>query len=397
MKPTILTFVAYYLPGYKSGGPVRTIANMVDQLGDFLDFRIVTSDRDSLETQTYPGIEVDSWNTVGKAQVYYAAPGGLGIGNIGRLIRTTPYEILYLNSFFGLNFTVKPLLAKRLGLFASRPVIIAARGEFSKGALELKSLKKKIFIRVARVLGIYRNLIWQASSDQEVTRIRRIMASTVQNIQVAPDLPALLPSTRDDPLLSDNNENRPLRVVFLSRISPMKNLDFALQVLQQVGDEVEFNIYGLVDHQAHWQRCRDLMAKLPDQVSVKYHGVVEHQAIASVLAKHDLFFLPTRGENYGHAIFEALAAGVPVLISDRTPWKDLDQAGVGWVRPLNSTNSFKEVIEQLASTDRVTRMAQRKQARGYAQKVAESTVIRDQNLQLFQNALSFYNRYDFCR
>lgn len=60
-RPIILTFVARYLPGYKSGGPVRTIANMVQQIGDDFDFRIVTFDRDALDVEAYPGVAIDDW------------------------------------------------------------------------------------------------------------------------------------------------------------------------------------------------------------------------------------------------------------------------------------------------------------------------------------------------
>ena len=63
----------YYLPGYQAGGPIRTIANLADHLGDEFDIRIVTRDRDILGTHPYPGVNVDSWNKVGKAQVMYAS------------------------------------------------------------------------------------------------------------------------------------------------------------------------------------------------------------------------------------------------------------------------------------------------------------------------------------
>ena len=41
LKPIVLIIVAYYVPGYKSGGPVRTSANMVAQMGGDLDFRVI--------------------------------------------------------------------------------------------------------------------------------------------------------------------------------------------------------------------------------------------------------------------------------------------------------------------------------------------------------------------
>src|SRR6266550_7544221 len=90
-KPIVLVLVRYYLPGYKSGGPVRTIANLVDHLSDDLEFRIVTRDRDSLDELPYPGIKVDAWNRVGKALVYYISPAKQTISGLFKLLKDTPY------------------------------------------------------------------------------------------------------------------------------------------------------------------------------------------------------------------------------------------------------------------------------------------------------------------
>ncbi len=115
LKPIILCFVAHYLPGYRSGGPVRTIANFVDHLGDEFDIRIVTRDRDALDTEPYPGVQIDAWNKVGKVQVFYASKKTVNLRGIAKLIRETPHDVLYLNSFFAFGFTTLPLLARRLG------------------------------------------------------------------------------------------------------------------------------------------------------------------------------------------------------------------------------------------------------------------------------------------
>ncbi len=88
-RPVILCFVAYYLPGYRSGGPVRTIANFVEHFGDEFDIRIVTRDRDKLDASPYREVAVDSWNAVGKAQVFYASKKLLSLRGIARLLCET--------------------------------------------------------------------------------------------------------------------------------------------------------------------------------------------------------------------------------------------------------------------------------------------------------------------
>ena len=121
-KPSILVFIWYYLPGSKSGGPLNSMTNLVESLGDEFVLRIVTSDRDPGDTVRYPGIEVNRWYNVGKAQVLYIPPGIRGLQPIARMMRETPHDALYLNSFVNPRFTVFPLLARRTGLVPRRPV-----------------------------------------------------------------------------------------------------------------------------------------------------------------------------------------------------------------------------------------------------------------------------------
>ena len=71
MKPIILTLVSGYLPGFKYGGPIRTIVNMVETLGEEFEFGIITTDKDLGESEPYPGVQLNSFNEVGKAMVYY--------------------------------------------------------------------------------------------------------------------------------------------------------------------------------------------------------------------------------------------------------------------------------------------------------------------------------------
>jgi len=183
----ILTSVGYYLPGYKSGGPIRTLANMVDRLGDEFEFRIVTADRDSGDEKPYPEIKINDWNRVGKADVFYMSLKRRSLNDFKRLLCSIEYDILYLNSFFSPHFTIKPLLLRRFGLIPDKPLILAPRGEFSPGALGLKSLKKRMYLLAAKTFGLYKGAVYQASSEHEEADIRRWFGS-VARVIIAPDL-----------------------------------------------------------------------------------------------------------------------------------------------------------------------------------------------------------------
>jgi glycosyltransferase involved in cell wall biosynthesis len=378
----VLTLVRHYLPGDKSGGPVRTISNIVDHLGDDIDFRILTSDRDALDDAPYSTVALDAWNIVGKARVYYVPPEKQTLRGLLKLIDDTPYDALYLNSFFDPIFTQRPLMARRLGLLAATSVIIAPRGEFSPGALAIKRWKKMPYQWFASAVGLYRGLIWHASSDREAEDIRCAMGATVQNISVARNLPPL-------PISNEAQNNRslkdggPFRVVFLSRITPKKNLDFALRVLARVKTRVHFDIYGPIAVPSYWRQCQVLMMKLPPNVSVQYHGAVAHSAIATVFASHDLLFLPTRGENYGHSILESLSAGTPVLITNTTPWRNLEASGIGWDLALDDEQRFVDCIHRASQLSDGSLKQWRERVHSFAREYAANPEILASNRNFF--------------
>ncbi|WP_336096410.1 glycosyltransferase family 4 protein [Roseovarius sp. CH_XMU1461] len=342
---TILISVAAYLPGFKAGGPVRSTANLVEHLGDEYQFRIITADRDFGETQPYRDIEPGRWYRVGKAEVCYLAPKQLRLHPLARLLRETPHDVLYLNSFLDPRFTTRPLLAQRLGLAPRSQVVLAPRGEFSSGALSLKVGKKRAYRAASGLLGLHRGLIWQASSEAEAEDIRRTMAHVASDIRIAPVLPRAAAAPR--PAHADRGGG-PLRIAFLGRIAPMKNLLFALKVLERVRAPVAFSIFGPREDATYWARCARAIDALPPNVSVTEHGPILAEQVHDSLAGHDLFFLPTRGENFGHVIAEALQAGLPLLISDQTPWRGLAQQGLGWDLPLSDQQAFAAAIEAVA-------------------------------------------------
>jgi glycosyltransferase involved in cell wall biosynthesis len=383
-KPKVLCFVDYYLPGFRAGGPIRTIVNMVGCLGDEIDFRIVTRDRDFGSHAPYDGIEVDAWNTVGKTQVFYASPRELSFRGIRRLMRETPHDAMYLNSFLSPRMTGIPLLVRRFGLAPGRPTILAPRGEFSPNALALKPRKKSAYLRLTRVLGLYRELVWQASSEREAEDVRRVQPSVAQRIVVAPDL--LLPA----PVTAAGGAPRdpgPPRMVFLSRVSPMKNLDFLLRALALSRLDLRLSIYGTRDEPAYWAECESLIASLPPNIAVEYLGAVNPEQVPDTFARHDLFVLPTRGENFGHVIFESIAAGTPVLLSDQTPWRS-DPDGAIETLPITDPQAWIAAIERWSRLGEAELAARRAAALRYARHYIATSPALEQNRALFRGAIA---------
>lgn len=385
-KPRILVFNRSYLPGYRAGGPIRTLANMVARLGEEFDFRVVTLDRDAGDSRRYPDIP-DAWATVGNAQVRYMPPGAVSLRALEQLVRQVSADVLYLNSFFDLRFTQKIFWLRRTGRLGDVPIVLAPRGEFSAGALGLKSVKKGAYLKLAKVLGLYENLLWQASTTYERADIRRHLPFVSDEcIHEALNLaPAGVRAPVGPPVRAPGE---PLKVCFLSRISPKKNLDFALRVLAQAKTSILFTIYGPKSDPGYWMECEALVAKSPHNVLVTYGGEVHPSKVRELLAQQELFFFPTRGENYGHVIHEALDAGLPVLISDQTPWTDVTVRQVGWILPLEDEAAFARRIDDFARSDAGSVAEMRLRAQAFARERSEDEAALEANRRLFLKAIS---------
>lgn len=364
----ILVFNRFYLPGYKAGGPIRTLANMVDRLGGEFDFYIVTTDRDSGDTSAYSNIIQAEWSRVGKASVMYLIAREITIYRIRKLISDIKPDLVYLNSFYDPQFTLRVLLSRYFFGVPSCPVLLAPRGEFSKSAISIKSGRKKTFRFAVRLFGLYRGLFWQASSKYEKKDILvRMPYVDSRMIFEAFNVPRLNMSSLNQ---RNRKRNSILNICFLSRITPMKNLDYALQILSQVKKQINFTIYGPISDERYWEKCLIIIDSLPSNIQCRYKGAIQSKDVHTVLSRHDIFLLPTRGENYGHVIQEALSAGLLVLISDQTPWQNLETESVGWSLPLTELHRFVERIEDVSQWESEKLGEARERAIQYGLRVA---------------------------
>jgi glycosyltransferase involved in cell wall biosynthesis len=401
--------VGTYLPGYKAGGPLRSVANLVATLGEEFDFKIVTLDRDLGDKAPFPGIVVNQWIRVGQAYVLYLRPGLRGLLSLWALLRSVDgHTVLYLNSFFNRRFSMLPALMRWLKICRPRRLILAPRGEFSLGALGLKRLQKLLYIKMSRGLGLYHGAIWQASSDFEAEDIRRQfpesrygevadgVASLASNrvrcssvVMTASDLLGVAPlrsQSKPDKRVGE------LRVVFVGRCSRMKNLSGALKLLAGVSGDVSFDLYGPMEDAEYWSECQSIIATLHPNIRVRHNGEIEHKDVGRVFAQHHLLLLPTLGENFGHVIGEALMWGCPVLISDQTPWRNLESEGVGWDFPLGETERFRSALQQCVDGDSVWFEALSTKAQSYAIKRARDSVPVEANRKLFELAYGSVRR-----
>lgn len=404
-QPHVLVLLGCYLPAYKAGGPIRSVGNLVAALGGELHFKIVTRDRDLGDKSPFLGVVTNRWVRVGDADVMYLRPGISGFLLLYAMLRSADSNtVVYLNSFFSRRFSMLAVLLCWLNICRPRSLVLAPRGEFSPGAVRFKHIRKGLYITICRWFGVYQGLIWHASSEFEAADIRRHFPlstsvavagatpgldpknnlSRTSHVAIASDLSGITTPTE---LKRQAKMPDQLHVVFVSRLSRMKNLAGALRMLNGVSGDVAFDICGPTEDEAYWHECQELIATLPANIRVRYLGKIAHDDIGKVFAEHDLFLFPTLGENFGHVIAEALLTGCPVLTSDQTAWRGLEALGVGWDLPLSAPERFREVLQQCVAMGPIEHAAMCGRAAGFGKSRANSPAVVEENRALFRLAI----------
>ena len=194
-----------------------------------------------------------------------------------------------------------------------------------------------------------------------------------------------------------------LRLVYFGRLSPEKNLPFAFELLKEFAQAHpdQAVVYDLIGSgsAAYEAKLHSLSAKLPSTIQVNFIGQLSPEALqarlqpsglssqpsslssqvsslssqvsslipqVSGLSYHALL-MPSLTENFSYTVLESLQAGIPVLISDQTPWRDLQSQRVGWDLPLEDLSTWAAALEQLSHQALAERLEQSQRALGYAQ------------------------------
>ena len=365
-KKKILVFIDWFLPGYKAGGPVRSVANIVDHLRDKFDFLIITRNTDYLSSEPYEDVKADQWvDFKPGVRVFYLSARKQNIKFISSLVRSVDFDLAYVNGIYSFYFSILPVwLMRRLG----KPVIVSSRGMLSAQAFSRKSFKKKLFLSVARVVNFYKKACFHATLDQERDGILRFFPRS--RVFVIPN-----PVRRIDylPYPVRTKEQGKVRLVSIARISHEKNTLFALQVLKQIKTgQVEFDLYGTVYDLDYWKQCQAVIDQMPRNVKVNYRGPVHTEKVIETFARYHYSFMPSVGENFGHSIFESFAAGTPVIISSNTPWRELEKRNLGWDINLDDKNRFVQVIEKCVGMDAEEYGKMSRNVYNFAQKYARA-------------------------
>ena len=323
-KPHLLIFTDWYVPGYKAGGPIQSVFQLTQLLNSQFHIKIVTRNTDYNSTIPYENIESNKWMTVQDGvEVLYLSKEQVTYKRIKEIIKLNKSNRVLINGLFSIYFSFLPAFFAML--FGVSKCYIAVRGMLHASALSVKPIKKQLFLAFVRGLGLYKSKIMLASSEEEVSLIKRVLGPQT-NVSLLPNLPISPPAFK--PKAFKNNEDT-LRLLFLGRISPEKNPITLVKALQSVSFSVHVTFCGAFNEKQYADLFEKECKLLPNCVQMTHIQHCPHHEIETMFLNHDLLVLPSLGENFGHAIFESFAYSTPVIIGNNTPWKGIKSEFAG--------------------------------------------------------------------
>lgn len=322
-KTKILITIDWYLPGTNSGGPVRSIANMVAHLKD-VNFYIITRNTDYCSDEVYANVQSNAWNKLAdNVQVYYFSADQLTKQKLTAVMQSAKADVVYINGVYSKFFSIAPLkIAREL----QHKTIVAARGMLSPHALQVKKLKKQLFLRWVNSKKAYKEVVFHATQEAEKADIAKVIKQ-YKSISVIPNFPRAVDTTENKAIIKQAGE---VRFISLGRIAEEKGTLVSLAALQHCTGNVVVDLYGTIYSESYWEKCQALINSLPENIKVTYKGTLPADQVIDTLQGYHFLLLPSKGENYGHSIVESFMAQRSVIISKHTPWKDLAAKNIGF-------------------------------------------------------------------
>ena len=328
-----------FWPQKNSGGPPISIMNLVQSIKDRFDIYIISKNHEINDDKPLEGI-LSGWNQFEFGKAFYTSKDEHTFKIITRLIEDVEPDVIYQNSFFSSDDLLPVLVYKKK--HKNVKVIVAPRGEFYPERLQIGKLKKTVYGKLIRYSGLLKDVYFQGTGAEECMQEKVFLGISDNYLMNIQNISLPVKGLHS----SIEKKSNELKLVYVARIHPTKNTLKAIEWLGGLSGKVQYDIYGSIENEMHWKQCQGAIARLPQNITVRYKGVIDHDQVALTIAGYHAYYMPTTGENFGHSIVEAMLMGKPVIISDQTPWTDVNGNG-GFAISLNDDKAFITALDDL--------------------------------------------------
>ena len=345
--PKVLFVYDYFYPAYKAGGPIQSLVNLAKALLDNHEISVFTRSNDHNSTEKLLNIDADKWSATSlpgtnkDMAVWYASTRTINRQLFRKIVEEVKPAVIYLNGIFSYRFVIIPLLSVDR---AKYKIVIAPRGMLQSGALAGKGAKKKLYLGMLKLYGLVKSVTWHATNEAEKEDIIKIFGKKAKVI-VAHNIPR----QPVNEILFPEKKPGQLRLIYLSLIAEKKNLLQLIELVNRSSAGITLDIYGPVKDEDYWKKCVQAIGN--DNVNIKYKDDLRPELVQETFRQYDASVLLTKGENFGHALYESLSVGRPIITSFFTPWNGLQDKKAGWNLDISDAADCINKLEMIAGLE----------------------------------------------
>ena len=360
----ILIITPYFKPAKEGGGGQISIENLVDLLAtNFNKIHVLCYNFDLKNKNSLSSEYRFSNNNI---EILYLDK--FTFFKIIKFINKSKYEFIYFNSFFS------PICLFFNFFFYYKHKIISPKGEFYKGAIKQKYFQKIFVLNIFKFF--IKAITFHSTSINEINSIKNYFPNF--KIILARDIPSIF--------IQKNIavQNNLFNITYISRIEPKKNLLFIIELLSNLKINLNFDIWGEIGDEDYFNLINKSIKNLPKNINCIYKGKLALMDAKFKFSNYNLFILPTKGENYGHVIFESLSCGCPILLSENTtPWNNLETNLVGYNISLDNKQGWIDKIIYFSRLNITEREIYAENCKNYIKNNIKYDDILQENLLLF--------------
>ena len=253
------------------------------------------------------------------------------------------YQLVHIHGFFNYPSYTAATCARKNGV----PYLIRPAGALNEWAIQNQSWKKLFWIKFIEKQNLNRASVLHATSHKEAG----CLSSLINNdrIHVIP-LGVYLPDYHEQ---ENRLKEQPLQILFLSRITPKKNLPLLLCAIKKIVSRhipVVLRIAGKPDPgmESYEHELRSLVKQMDLDKFIEFLGFVDGDIKTAEFNRSHVFVLPSSDENFGIAVAEAMAHGLPVIISKQVALaEDVINSNAGLAVDCEDVNGLADAIETL--------------------------------------------------
>ncbi len=350
----------YFYPFSDAGGPIRSIENLIKVLSSKFSLKLITSANSHQGEPLPKTTKSDCFvhELITNTDTLYSQNSVKGYISIFIFFYKNRKHTFYINGLFIPRLCFLPALI-------CKNIIISPRGMLINDTLGKKAIFKKFYLFLLKQV-ISKKAVWHATDAAEVLDIKRFFGES-DNVRLITNIPV-------KPLLvnlTKHKQAESLKLVYYGLIVQKKSLLILIQTFKALSLPVSLDIYGSIKDQSYWEACLLEINTNNSQATFNYLGHANPSESQSILAKYDAFVLLTKGENFGHSIYEALSVGTPVVITNKTPWVFEGSSNPpGWIinydNQVIDTDALKQALTNLYHMGKDAYALSSKAAHAYA-------------------------------